>query len=140
MGFWKTYLNRKEADILRGMLSARSKPDPKQIASALFMTVPKAAVGAGRFIVSPASRRISAINSAVRRGECPGCGKKMAKDSLDHYHNAKCAMQFAQGAVSDWKSIDQKNNTLYYDCGIHNRNSYADFQHDQICDTKKSGW
>lgn len=111
MGFWKTYVSRKEADRLRNVLGSR--PTAGDVAGKLFSTVKSAPVGAGRFIVSPLAKRVSSINSAVRSGTCPGCGKKMLKTSSDHYCGANCAMRFAQKFINDWQSIDKKNNTLY---------------------------
>lgn len=66
------------------------------------------------------------------KDECPECGKPINKRGFIHQ---KCVRE-AKEKVAKWESSMNINNTNYYNCGVHNKNAYADFQHDQICDNK----
>jgi endogenous inhibitor of DNA gyrase (YacG/DUF329 family) len=96
--------------------------------------------------VDPAKRKI--INKGlvpaeaferVTRGECAACGKKFhTKGGKFQFCSTACSLS----AFESWSSVKtEKVNVhakdtgdgLYYPCGVHNKNAYADFQHDQIC-------
>lgn len=66
------------------------------------------------------------------KDECPECRKPINKSGFIHQ---KCA-KAARSKVEKWESSMKINNTNYYDCGVHNKNAYADFQHDQICNNR----
>lgn len=67
-------------------------------------------------------------------GTCPHCDKPINAKRPGSVHQ-KCARALKQ-EVAKWESSMNINNTLYYECGVHNKRAYADFQHDQICDNK----
>lgn len=113
----------------------------KQAAKGSVWVVKKAAV-------DPAKRKIidsglipAEARERMTRGECARCGKKFhTKGGKFQFCSNACSL----GAFEDWSRVEMKkvnvhaprkvdDNSLYYPCGIHNKNAYADFQHDQIC-------
>lgn len=67
----------------------------------------------------------------IRKGECAQCGRPINTTKSGYIHK-KC-VRAANGEVSSWKSSHEINNTLYFSCGVHNRNAYTEDHHNQIC-------
>ena len=98
--------------------------------------------------VDPAKRKI--INKGLvpadaferaTRGECASCGKKFhTKGGKFQFCSTACSLS----AFESWSKVESEKvnvhakkgggDGLYYSCGVHNKNAYVDFQHEQICD------
>lgn len=115
----------------------------KKAAKGSVWIVKKAAVNVSKKQISDWSlvSNTAEVRARLTRGECAGCGKKFnSKAGKFQFCSDKCSLE----AFESWSRVEQKKvnvhakpksneNDLYYPCGVHNKNGWHEWQHDQIC-------